>query len=160
MNADVDTPTPPDFPEEGRLLGVDYGTKRVGLAVSSPDQKFAGPLENYTRRTEPLDAKHFTQVVSENRIKGLVIGLPVHLSGDEGEKAVESRAFGQWLAELTGLPIRFWDERFTSARAEEALLEAGLSKKKRKARLDKLAAQFMLQAYLDAPDREKTPEAM
>ena len=142
------------------MLGVDYGTKRVGLAVSSPDQKFAGPLENYPRRTEPLDAKHFTQVISENRIKGLVIGLPVHLSGDEGQKAVESRAFGQWLAELTGLPIRFWDERFTSARAEEALLEAGLSKKKRKARLDKLAAQFMLQAYLDAPDREKTPEAM
>ncbi|WP_166824964.1 Holliday junction resolvase RuvX [Thalassoroseus pseudoceratinae] len=160
MNSEVETPTPAEFPTNGRLLGVDYGTKRVGLAVSSPDQKFAGPLENYNRRTEPLDAKHFLQVVSENRIKALVVGLPVHLSGDEGQKAKESREFGQWLADLTGLPIRYWDERYTSARAEEALLEAGLSKKKRQARLDKLAAQFMLQAYLDAPDREKSPESM
>ncbi len=160
MSSEDESASADEFPTNGRLLGVDYGTKRVGLAVSSPDQKFAGPLENYNRRTEPLDAKHFLQVVSENRIKALIVGLPVHLSGDEGQKAQESRVFGEWLADLTGLPLRFWDERFTSARAEEALLEAGLSKKKRKARMDKLAAQFMLQAYLDAPDREKTPEAM
>jgi putative Holliday junction resolvase len=156
----TDTPDETAFPAVGRLLGIDYGTKRIGLAISCPEQKFAGALDNYTRRTPSLDLQHLRATVSEHRVKGLIVGLPVHISGDEGGKAREAREFGRWLANRTGLPLRFWDERFTSAQAEQVLLAAGLSKKKRQARRDKLAAQMMLQAYLDAEDREKTPESM
>ncbi|HMC88315.1 MAG TPA: Holliday junction resolvase RuvX, partial [Gemmataceae bacterium] len=77
-------------------------------------------------------------------------GLPVHLSGHEGQKAQEARRFGKWLGETTGLPVIFWDERFTTVEAEQALLSAGLTKKRRQARRDRVAAQILLQSYLDA----------
>ena len=121
---------PPDdqnqkpFPGEGRLMGVDFGTKRLGIAVSTPDQTMASPLENYDRRNPNLDAKHLKELAQDYRIKGLVVGLPVHMSGDEGGIARNAREFGLWLANETGLPIRFWDERFTSAMAEEILQAA------------------------------------
>ena len=79
-----------------------------------------------------------------------MVGLPVHLSGKEGQKAAEARAFAAWLTQTTGLEARFWDERFTTVEAESALWEAGLTHKQRKARRDKVAAQMLLQAYLDA----------
>jgi putative Holliday junction resolvase len=82
------------------------------------------------------------------------------MSGDEGEKAREARAFGRWAAETASLPVRYWDERYTSTVAEGHLLAASLSKKKRLARLDMLAAQVMLQSYLDAADRERAPGAL
>lgn len=138
-----------EFPAEGRLLGIDFGTKRVGIAVSTPDQTIASPLDNYTLRSRKLDEAHIRNIVDDYRIRGLVVGLPMHMSGDEGGKAREAREFGAWLHEFTGLPVRYWDERFTSALAEEYLSAAELTKKKRKARLDKLAAQIMLQSYLD-----------
>ena len=149
-----------DFPRPGRLLGIDYGTKRVGIAVSSPDQLYSSPLENFTRRSPPHDAAHLLQLAEEYEVAGLVVGLPVHMSGDEGGKAREARAYGQWLNEVTGLPVRYWDERFTSAAAEVHLLAAQLSKKKRKARMDMLAAQILLQSFLDAEDRQRKPPAM
>src|SRR5262249_15022260 len=83
-------------------------------------------------------------------IVGLVLGLPVHLNGREGTKATESRKFGAWLVETTGLPVVFADERFTTVEAESALWNAGLTHRKRKERRDRVAAQIMLQAYLDA----------
>ncbi len=79
-----------------------------------------------------------------------MIGLPVHLNGAEGAKAAAARAFGAWLAETTGLPATFWDERYTTVEAESALWAAGLTHKRRRARRDKVAAQILLQAYLDA----------
>ena len=79
-----------------------------------------------------------------------MVGLPVHTDGREGVKAVEARAFGRWLAETTGLPVVFWDERFSTVEAESALWQAGLTHKRRKARRDRVAAQILLQAYLDA----------
>jgi putative Holliday junction resolvase len=134
----------------GRLLGVDYGTVRVGLAISDPDRKIAFPLTTYTRRSRDSDATWIRNLVAEERIVGLVVGLPVHTSGDEGVKALEARAFGAWLTEATGLSVVFYDERFTTVLAESALWEAGLTHKKRKARRDRVAAQMFLQAYLDA----------
>ena len=134
----------------GRLLGVDYGEVRVGLAVSDPDRKIAFPLAIYTRQGRERDAVYFRAVVKEEAVFGLVIGLPVHMSGDEGEKAAAARTFGAWLVETTGLPATFWDERFTTVEAEAALWAAGLTHKQRKARRDKVAAQILLQAYLDA----------
>jgi putative Holliday junction resolvase len=133
-----------------RLLGVDYGSVRVGLAVSDPDRKFAFPLTTYARGGREQDAAFFRRLAAEEEIGGLVVGLPVHLDGREGQKAAEARAFGLWLAEATGLPVVFWDERFTTAEAEGYLLEAGLTSKRRKARRDRVAAQILLQAYLDA----------
>lgn len=140
---------PAEFPTRGRLLGLDYGTKRVGIALTNPEQTIASPLENYTRSSEPQDARRLQQIVQEYRVAGLVVGLPLHArSGDEGEKAREARKFGTWASAATGLPVCFWDERYTTAIAEMHLLSASLSKKKRQARLDKLAAQIMLQSYL------------
>ena len=78
--------SPDEFPSDGVLLGIDYGTKRVGYAVSDATQFIAGPLDNYTRRTRELDAQHLQQIVREYQVAGLVVGLPVHLSGDEGGK--------------------------------------------------------------------------
>lgn len=144
-----------------RLLGVDYGSVRVGLAVSDPDRKFSFPLTTYTRRGADKDAGFFRQVVAEEGVGALVVGLPVHLSGREGKKALEARAFGKWLAEVTGLPVVFWDERFTTVEAESALWEAGLTHKKRKQRRDRVAAQILLQAYLEAGcPAEREPGAL
>src|SRR5207244_13461015 len=96
------------------------------------------------------DARHFRKVVDEEAISQIVVGLPVHLDGREGPKAVEARAFGQWLAEATDRPVLFWDERFTTVEAEEHLWSAGLTHKRRKARRDRVAAQILLQSFLDA----------
>lgn len=148
-----------EFPQEGRLLGLDFGTKRLGIAVSTPEQSISSPLENYDRRSPALDAKHLAELVDEYRIAGLVVGLPVHMSGDEGGLAKQAREFGDWLAKETNRPVRYWDERFTSAQAEEILQAASLTKKQRKARKDKLAAQLLLQSFLDAKDRNQKPQA-
>ena len=132
-----------------RLLGVDYGSVRVGLAVSDPGRKLAFPLEVRQRQGE-ADAAFFRLLIDREEVAGLVVGLPVHLDGREGAKAVEARKFGRWLAEATGLPVVFYDERFTTVQAESALWEAGLTHRRRKDRRDKVAAQMLLQAYLDA----------
>jgi putative holliday junction resolvase len=132
------------------LLGVDFGDVRVGLAISDPDRKIAFPLATYTRQGRERDATYFRGVIAEERVVGLVIGLPVHLNGNEGQKATAARAFGAWLTEATGLSATFWDERFSTVEAESALWAAGLTHKQRKARRDKVAAQILLQAYLDA----------
>lgn len=136
--------------ERRRVLGVDYGSVRIGLAICDPDRKIASPHTTYTRRKPAQDADFFRLLIEEEQIGQLVVGLPIHLSGREGQKAVEARAFGQWLAEATKLPVVFWDERFTTKEAEFALWSAGLTHKRRKARRDQLAAQILLQAYLDA----------
>ena len=133
-----------------RLLGVDYGDVRVGLAASDPDRKIAFPLATYERQGRERDAEYFRALVGEEQVGALVVGLPVHLDGREGQKAGEARAFGKWLGEVTGLPVVFWDERFTSVEAEGYLLSAGLTNKRRKERRDRVAAQILLQTYLDA----------
>jgi putative Holliday junction resolvase len=133
-----------------RLLGIDYGSVRIGLAVSDVDRKIASPLATYRRRKPAEDARYFRELVEEETIGEIIVGLPVHLDGREGQKAVEVRAFGQWLSEAVGLPVVFWDERFTTVEAEGFLLAAGLTNKRRKERRDRVAAQILLQAYLDA----------
>ncbi len=135
---------------KGRLLGVDYGTVRVGLAISDPDRIIASPLETYARRDAAADAAYFAKLTAAEKILGLVVGLPLHTGGEEGKKAAEARAFGSWLAGVTGLPVVYWDERYTTAAAEDALWDAGLSHRKRRDRRDRVAAQIFLQAYLDA----------
>ena len=135
----------------GRVwLGVDFGTVRIGLAVSDPDANLAFPLATYTRRSRQHDAQFIRTVIEHQNVGQILVGLPIHLRGNEGAKAKEARAFGAWLGEISSLPIVFWDERFTTAEAEDYLLEAGLTSKRRNVRRDRVAAQILLQSYLDA----------
>lgn len=147
----------PAVPSQGRLLGIDYGTKRVGLALSNPEQTIATPFETYLRRDEKQDGRYLARVVEEHRIAGLVVGLPVHMSGDEGQKAREARAFGTWAASITNRPVVFHDERYTTALADEHLRAAHLTPKKRQALRDRLAAQVLLQSYLETQHRGEAP---
>ena len=133
-----------------RILGVDYGSVRIGLAVSDPDCKIASPLDTIERRGPERDAANFCGIVERQGIGQIVVGLPLHLSGRQGQMAAEARAFGRWLGEATGLPVTFADERLTTVEAESALWDAGLTHAKRKTRRDRVAAQMLLQAYLDA----------
>jgi putative holliday junction resolvase len=145
------------FPADGRLLGLDYGTRRIGVAVSTPEQSIASALLVIERTTNAADVAALRKVVQDNRIVGLIVGLPVTLRGEEGESACHAREFGQWAAEATDLPVRFWDETFSSALADDVIREAGMNKKQAKQRRDMLAAQGFLQSYLDSrrlPSRE------
>ena len=144
-----------------RLLGVDFGTVRIGLAISDPDRKIAFPLATYARGSREQDENYFRKLMGAEEIGQLVVGLPVHLNGHEGSKAIEARALGRWLKEVTGLPVVFWDERFITVEAEEHLWSAGLTHKRRKARRDRVAAQILLQSFLDAGcPLQQTPGAL
>ena len=145
---------------QGRLAGIDYGTVRIGVAVTDFEQRLASPYENYTRRGEAVDANYFRRLANEDRIDRFVVGLPVHLSGNESAKSLEARRFGEWLAKVTGRPVEFFDERYTSSEAEQMLLGMGLTKKRRKAKLDKLAAQILLTAYLESHSRTTPPGSL
>jgi putative pre-16S rRNA nuclease len=134
---------------KGRLLGIDTGAKRVGLAISDADRKIASPLTTLERQNAESDAKFVHELIARENVVGLIVGLPMHTDGREGVKAREARAYGAWLATITGLPVEFADERFTTVHAESALWDAGLTHRRRKARRDRVAAQIMLQAYLD-----------
>lgn len=133
-----------------RLLGIDYGSVRIGLAVCDTDHIIASPLEIRERQGNERDAVYFKNVIEREQIGSLVVGLPLHTSGNESVKSREARVFGQWLVEVTELPVVFADERFSTAFAESALWQAGLTHKKRKARRDAVAAQIMLQAFIEA----------
>lgn len=139
-----------NFPAKGRLLGIDFGTVRVGLAVSDPDRILASPHDTYTRRDAATDAAYFQRVVQAEQIVGFVVGLPISLNDTEGPKAKEARAYADWLTQATALPVAFVDERFTSSIAEDALIAGGVTRDKRKGKRDRIAAVLILQGYLDS----------
>ena len=146
-------------PEKGKLAGIDFGSVRIGVAISDPDRTIAFPYEIYTRKNERLDAKYFTEFAKNERIARFVVGLPLHLSGLVSDKAREAMAFGTWLTELTGLPVDYMDERFTSVEAGYYLREAKMTMKQRKKRVDKIAAQILLTTYIERGCRgTETPE--
>ena len=121
----------------------------------------AGPYDNYTRQGEIADTRYFQQLARQEKLTRLVVGLPVHLDGRESQKSREAREFGEWLGQVTGLRIDYFDERYTSSEAESFLENARLTKKQRRARLDKLAAQIMLTAYLESgAHTQKAPEGL
>ena len=138
-----------NFPREGRLAGIDFGTVRIGIAICDKGQSFASPVENYQRREPEGDARRFQQLVQEEAIVGIVIGLPISTDGKETAKSREAREFGAWLGKVTSLPIIFHDERFTTSLAHELMIAGNIKASKRKKRLDMIAAQQMLQAYLE-----------
>jgi putative Holliday junction resolvase len=134
----------------GRILGLDFGTRRVGAALSDPRRLIATPLEIHWRGDEARDARHYRELVREHEVDRIVIGLPLHTGGREGTSAARARGFGAWLAAVTGLPVTYCDERYTSHEAEDSLIAAGVKRRRRKGLRDMLAARIMLQDYLDA----------
>ena len=134
----------------GRIAGIDFGTVRIGISISDPGRTIASPLETYTRRGPQQDAQRMRRLVAEDGVTLFVVGLPVYLDGRESPKSQEARQFGAWLGEITGVPVEFFDERFTSREAEQLLLGADLTSKRRRKRIDMLAAQSMLAAYLES----------
>ncbi len=138
------------MPPSTRILAIDPGSVRLGLAISDTEHRLASPLMTYTRRDPLQDARFLKKIVEDEEVGTIIVGLPIHENGSEGAQAKLARAFGAWLHEAVGVPCVFYDERFTSYQADLYLEDIGLTKKKRKARRDQVAAQVLLQTYLDA----------
>ena len=138
-----------------RYLGIDPGKKRVGLAISDPGGQFASPLEVVAPRSLAELLGSLEAVCSREEIEALVVGLPLRMDGTKGPAALEAERLAEALAERTGLPVEMWDERLSSVSAERSLLSADLSRARRRARIDKVAAQIILQAFLDAQGRRR-----
>lgn len=134
----------------GRLAGIDFGTVRIGIAISDPSQQWSSPLETYQVRNADLDAAFFAGLADRESLVGWVIGLPLHTSGQPSKKSNQAVRFGQWISATTALPVNWIDERFTTAAAREMLGASSMSGKKKKANLDKIAAQVILATYLDS----------
>jgi putative Holliday junction resolvase len=129
-----------------RYLGIDYGTKRIGIAISDGLGLTARPLDVVARRDLP---EFLRQLVAEHTIDQVVVGLPTALGGHEGESASGARELAEEVREILGVPVEMIDERFTTRMAESALLEGGMKRQKRKETVDKVAAAIILQTYLD-----------
>jgi putative holliday junction resolvase len=137
------------LPARGALIGLDLGTKTIGVAVSDPDRRVAAPVETVMRKRFALDAQRIIALAAERRAVAYVLGLPVNMDGSEGPRAQATRAFARNLEKLTALPIALWDERLSTAAVERALIAADLSRAKRKAVIDQHAATYILQGALD-----------
>src|SRR5208282_359523 len=144
------------LPARGALIGLDLGSKTIGVAVSDPDRRLAAAVETIVRKRFSLDAARLFALAGERRAVGFVLGLPVNMDGTEGPRAQSTRAFARNLAKLTELPIALWDERLSTAAVERALIEADASRARRKAVIDQHAAAYILQGALDRLAR-KTP---
>jgi putative holliday junction resolvase len=137
------------LPARGALIGLDLGTKTIGVAVSDPDRRLATPVETIARKRFGDDAARLFALAGERRVVGFVLGLPINMDGSEGPRAQATRAFARNLAKLTELPIALWDERLSTAAVERALIEADVSRDRRKAVIDQHAAAYILQGALD-----------
>jgi putative Holliday junction resolvase len=139
----------PLLPARGALIGLDLGTKTIGVAASDPDRRLATPVETIARKRFSLDAERLFELAGERVAAGFVLGLPINMDGTEGPRAQSTRAFARNLAKLTKLPIALWDERLSTAAVERALIAADASRTKRKAVIDQHAAAYILQGALD-----------
>ena len=137
------------LPPEARLLGLDVGTKTIGLALSDVTRSIATPYETLRRTKFTADAKTIREVVERNQVGALVIGLPINLNGSEGPRAQSTRAFARNLAYHVAVPMAFWDERLSTAAVERHLIEADASRKRRAEVIDRMAAAYILQGALD-----------
>ena len=137
------------LPMRGALLGLDVGTKTIGVATSDAERRLATGVETISRKTFAVDAKRVLSLAAERRCAGFVLGLPINMDGSEGPRAQSTRAFARNLAKLTDLPIALWDERLSTAAVERALIAADVSRKRRAAVIDQHAAIFILQGALD-----------
>jgi putative holliday junction resolvase len=137
-----------DVPRRGVLFGVDHGLKRIGLAVTDAAQTMAMPLVTVEAKSRPYIANELLRLRKEYGAVGWVVGLPLHMSGEESRQSQYAREFGEWLAAQFGQPVIFWDERLSSSTAETVIWTLGNSPSRDKAQVDRLAAQAILQSYL------------
>jgi len=139
----------PQLPARGVLIGLDLGTKTIGVATSDPDRRIATAVETIARKTFTADAKRLLALAGERKAVGFVLGLPLNMDGSEGPRAQSTRAFARNLSKLTELPIALWDERLSTAAVERTLIAADVSRSRRAAVIDQHAAMFILQGALD-----------
>ncbi|MCI0572554.1 MAG: Holliday junction resolvase RuvX [Myxococcaceae bacterium] len=132
-----------------RAMGLDVGTKTVGVAISDALGLTAQGITVVRRRSLKADLAELQRLIAEHEVTRVVVGLPLNMDGSEGPRAVASRAFGAKVEDATGLPVEYWDERLTTVAAERALLEADVSRARRKEVIDQVAASLILQGWLD-----------
>ena len=137
------------LPRGAAILGLDVGTKTIGLALSDVTRSIATPYDTIRRGKFTTDAKTINSIVEQMGVGGLVIGLPINLDGSEGPRAQSTRAFARNLGHHVAVPIAFWDERLSTAAVERHLIEAGASRKRRAEVVDRMAAAYILQGALD-----------
>jgi putative Holliday junction resolvase len=137
------------LPERGKLIGLDLGTKTIGVAVSDGLRMTATPLETIRRTKFTADAARLRQIVDETGAVGFVLGLPLNMDGSEGPRVQSTRAFARNLAGLISLPLAFWDERLSTSAVTRMMIEADLRRDRRAELVDKLAASYILQGALD-----------
>jgi putative Holliday junction resolvase len=141
--------------QPGRLIGIDGGTKTLGLALSDVTRTIASPLETIRRTKFTTDAVRLLSLTNEHGVVGFVLGLPRNLDGTEGPRAQATKALARNLNKLSALPILLWDERLTTAEAERMLIDADQTRKRRGEVIDKLAATIILQSALDRLGRHR-----
>jgi putative Holliday junction resolvase len=137
------------LPVRGALIGLDLGTKTIGVASSDPDRKLATGVETVARTNFTADGRRLLALAAERSAAGFVLGLPINMDGSEGPRAQSTRAFARNFAKVTELPIALWDERLSTAAVERELIEADMSRSKRKEVIDQHAAAYILQGALD-----------
>jgi putative Holliday junction resolvase len=137
------------LPRQRGLLGLDLGTRTIGVALSDRLLTAATPVETIRRTKFTADAAHLLALATRHEAGGLVLGLPRNMDGSEGPRAQSARAFARNLAALTPLPVTFWDERLSTVAAERALIAADTSRKRRAEVIDAVAASYILQGLLD-----------
>ena len=137
------------FPSRGALIGLDLGTKTIGVAVSDPDRRLATGVETVRRKAFKTDAARLLAIATERTAVGFVLGLPINMDGSEGPRAQSTRAFARNLARLTDLAIALWDERLSTSAVERELIAMDVSRARRAEIVDEHAAIFILQGALD-----------
>ncbi|UWQ55332.1 Holliday junction resolvase RuvX [Leisingera caerulea] len=137
------------LPPMSALMGLDLGTKTIGVAVSDRIGAVATPLETVKRKKFSVDAARLLEIIKQRDISGILLGLPRNMDASEGPRCQSTRAFARNLMQLTDLPISFWDERLSTVAAEKALLEADTTRKRRAEVIDHVAASYILQGALD-----------
>lgn len=136
-----------------RVMGLDVGTKTVGVAVSDELGITAQGVTTVRRKNKQVDLAGLRKLIEDYGVQRIVVGLPLNMDGSEGPRALACRKYGEELGLASGLPVTLWDERLTTVAAERALLEADVSREKRRAVIDQVAACLMLQGWLDAQPR-------
>ena len=143
------------FEKRGRLLGCDVGEKTIGLAISDVNRTIATPFDVIRRTQWKVDSKTILKVFSDHHIVGIVVGLPLNMDGSEGPRCQSIRQFSQNMLTLSDLPLCLWDERLSTVAVTRTLLEADVSREKRKKVIDKMAASYILQGFLDGLRNQK-----
>jgi putative holliday junction resolvase len=136
--------------QKGRVLALDFGKRRIGLAVSDELGITAQGLETLERTNIRQDLARLTQLIAEKSVSLILMGNPLHMSGREGRQVEYTREFAGRLTAATGVPVEYWDERLTSVQAERMLRESGISIQKRAQAVDQVAAVILLESYLDS----------